>query len=92
MAKNGHKSFHELPTENASPQTRPEVVEFNWPLHVCKRLKRDGEAEAYTIAVWNGRVLESICLFQPLESALAALGSRLKSAGVANCRSPRPRA
>ena len=83
MADNRHESLRQCSNERMPPHAGPEIVEFNWPLHVCKRLGGNGEADAYTIGVWKGSVLESICLFQPLENALAALGSTLKSAGAA---------
>ena len=52
-----------------------DAVEFSLPLHVVKKCGRDGNGDTYTIAVWEGMVLHSLCLSQPLETALSVVGS-----------------
>jgi hypothetical protein len=76
---NGHAAAEPVIRVIASPHGS-EVVEFSLPLHVVKRCGRDGEADAYTIAIWEGTVLHSLCLLQPLETALSVLASILRSA------------
>jgi hypothetical protein len=83
MAENGHQSRCATSAEGITPGPGPRIVEFNWPLYVCKRLGLEGEADAYTVAVWKGTKLESVCLLQPLDNVLTALGRTLKSAGTA---------
>ncbi len=56
------------------------VVEFDLPLHVVKKCGRNGTPDAYTVAIWDGTVLRSLCLFQPLETALSVIETALRSA------------
>jgi hypothetical protein len=59
-----------------------DLVEFSLPVHVYKRLGRDGKPDLYIIGVWNGTTAEAICLWQPLGAALEALGRTLTAAGT----------
>lgn len=43
---------------------------------------RDREDYLYTIAIWRDDTLNSICLMQPLETALNALADLLRKAGT----------
>ncbi len=54
--------------------TEADSIEFNLSLHVYKKLGRDGTPDLYIIGVWNGTTAEALCLWQPLETALQALG------------------
>lgn len=60
-----------------------DTVEFGLPLHVLKKCDRSGKADVYTIAVWKrtaeGAVLQSLCLLQPLETAVAVVSNLLRS-------------
>jgi hypothetical protein len=62
--------------------TQVETVEFSLPLHVCKKFGRDGKPDVYILAAWNGATSQAICLLQPLETALEALGRILTAAGT----------
>ncbi len=67
--------------QNGAPET-PAVVEFNWPLYVYKKRLQKEHDYRYTIAVWRGKSLVSICLLQPLEIATKALSAILRDAGT----------
>ena len=76
---NGHGTpQHQIRVMASLPES--DVVEFSLPLHIVKKCGRDGNADTYTIAVWNEMVLHSLCLFQPLETALSVVENLLRSA------------
>lgn len=83
MADNGHGARKARSSAPVVVSTEADIVEFSWPLHVYKRRGQGGKPDVYTIGVWKATTLESICLMQPLETALTALGRKLASAGTA---------
>src|SRR5437773_4692192 len=79
MNNNGHVAPEQQIRVMASlPES--DAVEFSLPLHVVKKCGRDGSGDTYTIAVWEGMVLHSLCLSQPLETALSVVENVLRSA------------
>ena len=69
---------------NGSEKAKPaDVVEFNWPLRIYKRRPAGRTEYLYTIAVWKGTTLVSICLLQPLDVALKAIADHIAGAGIA---------
>ena len=78
MNNNGH-GMPEPQIRVMASLPESDVVEFCLPLHVVKKCGRDGNADAYTIAVWKGMVLHALCLFQPLETALSVVENVLRS-------------
>ena len=69
---------------NGSEKVKPaDVVEFNWPLRVYKRRLAGRTEYLYTIAVWKGTTLVSICILQPLDVALKAIAEHIAGAGIA---------
>lgn len=63
------------------------AIEFNWPLYVYKKRLQKEEFYRYTIAIWKGKGLVSICLLQPLETAVKALSELLRNAGTSGLNS-----
>jgi hypothetical protein len=69
---------------NGSEKEKPaDVVEFNWPLRIYKRRPAGRTEYLYTIAVWKGTTLVSICLLQPLDVAMKAIADHIAGAGIA---------
>jgi hypothetical protein len=65
---------------NGNGQSTPPVaVEFNWPLYVYKRRLTGRDDYLYSLAVWRGVTLVSICHLQPLDVAVSALADILRS-------------
>lgn len=50
-------------------------------LHVWKRAGADDKADLYTIGVWDGDQIRSLCHNAPIERALAILRETLENAG-----------
>ena len=77
-----------MPDENRNGPESPnhaEVIEFNWPLYVYKKRVEGQTDHLYSIALWRGTTLVSICLLQPLDIAVAALADLLQKAGCSEC-------
>lgn len=71
-----------LANPNDSAPEAPSVIQFNWPLFVHKRRFQNEQDYRYTIAIWRGTGLVSLCLMQPLEIAVQALTEILRNAGI----------
>lgn len=54
-----------------------QAVEFSWPLHILRHPRQEAEPNVFTIGVWRETTLEVICLRQPLQAAVLALGREL---------------
>jgi hypothetical protein len=52
-------------------------------LHIWKRAGICGRPDVYTIGVWDGQQIRSLCHIAPIEAALATLRQVLENAGHA---------
>ena len=52
-------------------------------LHVWKRPGIGGRPDVYTIGVWDGQQIRSLCHIEPIDAALATLRDALETAGHA---------
>jgi len=58
-----------------------DTLHREFDLHVWKKRSTDGEEDLYTIGVWDGNQIKSLCHIAPIEIALAILRNALETAG-----------
>jgi hypothetical protein len=59
----------------------PDIPHSEFDLHVWKRPANGGRPDQYTIGVWDGQQIRSLCHIAPIEVALQALRQALETAG-----------
>jgi hypothetical protein len=81
MNNNGHVIFESRVQADGGP-TNSNIVEFSLPLHVVKKRGEDSEHDIYSLHVWNGTVLRTLCMAEPLDTAMHLVEQMLKDAGT----------
>lgn len=59
----------------------PERIHSEFDLHIWKSVGDHGRPDLYTIGVWQGMEIKSLCHIAQLEDALGILREALKKAG-----------
>lgn len=57
------------------------VTHSEFDLHVWKKPATGSNPDQYTIGVWDGQQIRSLCHIAPIESALQTLRHALETAG-----------
>ena len=81
MKTNGH-----IAPESRLPAvtslSSPEIVEFSLPLHVAKKCGRGDEDDTYSLYLWQGTVLSTLCVSESLETAMSFIQRQIQNAGA----------
>jgi hypothetical protein len=59
----------------------PYIPHFEFDLHVWKRPANGSRPDQYTIGVWRGQQIRSLCHIASIEVAVQALRQALETAG-----------
>lgn len=59
----------------------PSIPHSEFDLHVLKRPANGSRPDQYTIGVWDGQQIRSLCHIAPIEVAVQALRQALEAAG-----------
>ena len=77
MTKNGHTTL-QVRVPVATGPSNSNIVEFSLPLHVVKKCDEDSEHDSYSLHIWNGVVLRTLCMAEPLDKALNVIAQMLR--------------
>jgi hypothetical protein len=57
------------------------IPQFEFDLHVWKRFAVGNRPDQYTIGIWDGQQIHSLCHIAPIEDAVQTLRQVLETAG-----------